>query len=120
MKEETMKYIDQLAKSLNVASEHVYEALLKQAVVSGIMSIVCAIVMLIVTIALVLVIRKAWIKAEYDPYFDSGDAAMCTFVVGIVLFIVVCVGICAAENGVTALVNPEYWAIKEVLNAIKS
>lgn len=121
MKEETItKYIDQLAKSLNVASEHVYEALLKQAMVSGIIALVWAVVMLAATIALILVVRRAWIRAQEDPYFDSGDAAVVTGVNGVIIFLVVCFGLYTVEYGLTALLNPEYWAIKEVLNAVKS
>lgn len=121
MKEETItKYIDQLAQSLNVASEHVYEALIKQAMVSGIIALVWSALMLCVTIALILVIRRAWIRTQEDPYFDGVDAVIVTGVNGVIIFLVVCFGLYAVEYGLTALLNPEYWAIKEVLSVIKS
>lgn len=115
-----MQYIDQLAQSLNVASEHVYEALLKQALVSGIIALVWTALMLCVTVALIAVIRKAWIRAQEDPYFDDVHAAIVTGIFGVIIFIVVCFGLYAVEYGLTALLNPEYWAIKEVLAAIKN
>lgn len=120
MKEETItKYIDQLAQSLNVASEHVYEALIKQAMVSGIASIVWAVIFGIATL-IVLYVGFMSAKEEFDRYGFDHDVFMTLFVTLIATsFVVVPFGL-AVENALTALLNPEYWAIKEVLSAIKS
>lgn len=120
MKEETItKYIDQLAQSLNVASEHVYEALIKQAMVSGITSIVWAVIFGIATV-IVLCVGFMSAKREYDRYgFDHDVFMTILFTLIAASFTVIPFGI-SVENALTALLNPEYWAIKEVLNAIKS
>ncbi|UBH21927.1 hypothetical protein LAU42_09130 [Macrococcus armenti] len=119
MKEETItKYIDQLAQSLNVASEHVYEALIKQAMVSGIMSVVWAVIFGIATVIVICVgIMSA--KREYDRYGFDHDVFI-TLIMTLIAtsFVVIPFGV-AVENALTALLNPEYWAINEVLNAIK-
>lgn len=122
MKEETItKYIDQLAQSLNVASEHVYEALINQAMVSGIASIVWAVIMTAVVLGCLKVIQKTRKKAqESGDYFDESQAFLKSILFGILIIMSFVSGYCALENALTALLNPEYWAIKEVLSAIKS
>lgn len=120
MKEETItKYIDQLAQSLNVASEHVYEALIKQAMVSGIASIVWAVIFGIAAVVVLYVGFKS-AKNEFDRYGFYHDVSMTIlFTLIAASFAVIPFGV-AVENALTALLNPEYWAIKEVLSAIKS
>lgn len=122
MKEETItKYIDQLAQSLNVASEHVYEALIKQAMVSGIIATVWAVIMSAVVLGCLKVIQKTRKKAqESGDYFDESESLLKSVLFGLLILVSFVSGWCAIETALTALLNPEYWAIKEVLNAIKS
>lgn len=119
MKEETItKYIDQLAQSLNVASEHVYEALIKQAMVSGIASIVWAVLFLITIIGLIIGTIKVF---KWNIEEDDGDMLIPFGLLMAVMAIIPVLGLLFnVENALTALLNPEYWAIKEVLSAIKS
>lgn len=116
MKEET---ITKLAQSLNVASEHVYEALIKQAMVSGIMSLVWASVMFGVVAVCATAIRRAWRRAEEDSWYGADDATLISIPTAFGLAIALIWGMCATEYALTALLNPEYWAIKEVLDAVK-
>lgn len=121
MKEETItKYIDQLAQSLNVASEHVYEALIKQAMVSGIMYIVWASVMFGLVAICYKAIVNAWRRADEDSWYDTGDATIFSIPTAFGLAVALIWGLCATEFALTALLNPEYWAIKEVLDAVKN
>lgn len=122
MKEETItKYIDQLAQSLNVASEHVYEALIKQAMVTGIIATVWAVIMSAVVLGCLNVIQKTRKKAqESGDYFDESEAFLKSMLFGLIIFASFVSGYYALETALTALLNPEYWAIKEVLNAINS
>ena len=123
MKEETItKYIDQLAQSLNVASEHVYAALLKQALVSGIVSALVAALALIIVIALSVLAITLWKRALNDEYcyYDTEEAFFHTAIIAIFVSVATFFFIGCAYDALTALLNPEYWAIKEVLNTVKN
>lgn len=123
MKEETItKYIDQLAQSLNVASEHVYEALLKQAMVSGIVSALVAALALGIIIVLSVIVFTLWKRALNEDHrmYDTEEASFHTVIIAVFVGVATFVFVGCAYDALTALLNPEYWAIKEVLNAVKN
>lgn len=95
--------LEKLAEKLGTTSSYLWSVLIKQAFIDGILSIIFCVLIAIWTYAL-------W----YDGY-DEGTAYAFTMAVIAVL-------ICALVmlyNIPTAFLNPEYWALKEVLSAIK-
>lgn len=131
MEEKAFEYIDAIAANLGVAAEHVYGALLKQAMISGISSLVYIPIYIAIIVAYVFMIRKIYSDVSENKesmlvdnsYAYRGELSGISFtimsiggVLSLILFISVIFDI---NNAVTALLNPEYWALKEILDTIK-
>ena len=127
MEEKAFEYIDALAANLGVAAEHVYGALLKQAMVSGVRSLVYIILCLAVVYMVILLLKKVYTDVKdgnnnsifLDGWDISAAGIIASFVGGIALFILFIAIIANISNASTALLNPEYWALKEILDTIK-
>ena len=127
MEERAFEYIDSIAANLGVAAEHVYGALLKQAMVSGVRSVVYIILCLAVVYMVILLLKKVYTDVKdgnnnsifLDGWEISAAGITASFAGGIALFILFIAIIANISNASTALLNPEYWALKEILNTIK-
>ena len=128
MEEKAFEYIDAIAANLGVAAEHVYGALLKQAMVSGLISVVYIIICMAVGYAVIRLMKRIFtdVKDEnsdsifVDGWRDiSAAGIISSFAGGIALIIMFFSIMSDIDNATTALLNPEYWAIKEILTTIK-
>ncbi|MCG7383366.1 hypothetical protein [Paenibacillus sp. ACRRY] len=121
MNEELTKYIDQMAAKLGVAASHVYEVVIRQTVISGIVNTV---VQVLIMIAIYVAFRKGWrySRDRWDDWYsdDNEFYAVLIWILGGV----VCGGIfiaCAVTtpDAIMSIFNPEYYAIKTILEAVK-
>lgn len=126
MEEKAFEYIDAIAANLGVAAEHVYGALLKQAMVSGLRSVVYILICLAVSYVIIKMLKTVYsdIKAGEESLFvdDFGISLAGVFAVifgGIAIIIMFFAIMSDISNATTALLNPEYWALKEILDTIK-
>lgn len=126
MEEKAFEYIDAIAANLGVAAEHVYGALLKQAMVSGLRSVVYIIICLAVSYAILKMFKRIYadVKEGEDGIFvDSFGVSLggvLALVFGGIAIILMFFAIMSdISNATTALLNPEYWALKEILDTIK-
>lgn len=126
MEEKAFEYIDAIAANLGVAAEHVYGALLKQAMVSGLRSVVYIIICLAVSYAIIKVLKRVYSDVKEDEeglFVDSYGVTLggvfALIFGGIALVIMFFVIMADISNASTALLNPEYWALKEILDTIK-
>jgi len=127
MEEKAFEYIDAIAANLGVAAEHVYGALLKQAMVSGLRSVVYIILCLAVVYMVIRLLKKVYTDVKdgnnnsifLDGWDISAAGIIASFSGGIALFILFIAIIANISNATTALLNPEYWALKEILDTIK-
>ncbi|ATH93343.1 hypothetical protein ACH95_00840 [Bacillus glycinifermentans] len=117
--DKAMEYIDKLAAKLGVAAEHVYGVLVKQAFATGVTDSIIGFVFLMIAVIAGVIITKMTIKMygerhcnwDYEWFFVA-----LTFGLSVVLpggF-----GIYAITEGIKGLINPEYYAIKEILDTI--
>jgi hypothetical protein len=132
------EYIDAIAAKLGVAAEHVFEILVRQQFATGIADIILGVALLSVLITIIVVTVKAFTKAEYkhesERYFSSsekpinGYARMRDFIEDsdglfwlpytAVTAILAILSIGCLYYGILELINPEYYAIKELLEVI--
>ena len=126
MEEKAFEYIDAIAANLGVAAEHVYGASLKQAMVSGLRSVVYIIICLAVSYAIIKVLKRVYSDVKEDEeglFVDSYGVTLggvfALIFGGIALVIMFFVIMADISNASTALLNPEYWALKEILDTIK-
>ena len=114
--EKIIEYIDALSVKLGVAAEHVYEVLVRQKIVEG---IVYSIVILVVLIASIVAFKKSlqsyFNEQDLDKTFGFGLASI---VFGAVLVISLIVTIAGLPGQILKIYNPEYYAIKTILDAI--
>ena len=126
--DKAMAYIDKLAAKLGVAAEHVYEVLVKQQHIFGIVNVAVGVVSFVIFAALVrlnyLIIAKGertYRRGEDESFYyklrDVGDGGL--FIVIIVVTVATLItGMVTIPIGVMKMLSPEYYAIKEILDTI--
>ena len=126
MEEKAFEYIDAIAANLGVAAEHVYGALLKQAMVSGLRSVVYIIICLAVSYLIIKMFKRIYSDVKegeegifVDSYGVSIGGVIALIFGGIAIVIMFFATMSDISNATTALLNPEYWALKEILDTIK-
>jgi len=107
-----------LGESLKVGSEHVYEILVKQQIVDSIVYLIFGLISLYLIISF---IKKY--KSDEEWTIDNGETftvigIIRTFQIGVgfIMFITLLFNI---DTIITGFINPEYGAIKEILDIIK-
>ena len=111
MTDEILKRIDAMAAKLGVTAGQMWGVLVKQARIEAIEDICWGLFWLMLA---AICARIAWKGYKSDE--DLGDAVMiCGSVVGII-FMLVAMGYIAGTPGM--LLNPQYWALKELLKAV--
>jgi hypothetical protein len=109
--QETVKLIEQLAAKLGTTADHLWAVLVRQAGIEVWVSVV--------TIVILGAFSALWIStfSKWDDWIDDGMGAVVmagTIVSVVFLFIVGC----EITELPTLLLNPEYWALKEVLDVL--
>lgn len=109
MNEHTEKLVRELAEKLGTTVEHLWEIMVRQAPIDAIPNWVGVFFFGTLAVLLANIIRRNW-KALWD---DDGDLLLTALVVGALI----CVALVAMNFAdiATALFNPEYWALKQLL-----
>lgn len=119
--EDVKQVIASIAESLQVGAEHVYTVLIKQQLVSSVTNLTLIVLFVFVT----WVCFRSWRAAtkQLDKNYEEGievlQIVFCILAVCFGLFAVMYLAV-TAENMVTGFINPEYGAIKEILDTLKS
>jgi tetrahydromethanopterin S-methyltransferase subunit G len=113
--EKATEYIDAIAAKLDVAAEHVYGLMVRQQVTEGITH---AIVVSVILLALLILLLKL-IKGlkNYDG-LDEEYFIYPIVIISILLVVVTIIGGFVMPLSVMKIINPEYYAIKEILDVI--
>jgi hypothetical protein len=122
MSDQIMEILRVLAEKFGTTTEFLWGIMVRQAYVYGITAIIC----FLVTSVLIFGWNWIWWRAEVDEETsrrDQGDRMFAIFMCrlgGLVLvFIWTCIFLSGMIEVTTALINPEYWAIKQVLGGLK-
>lgn len=136
--EQVTEYIDALSEKLGVATENVIEVLIRQQYISGVIALILGMTLLIIAGIIVRYTIKVYIEGETERRVKAGYFSI-TEPVGvnrmgkikaeldrgwIVAVITICavfvvIGILELAGGTKVLLNPEYYAIKEILDVFK-
>jgi len=114
------EYIQAMAKSLGVASEYVFKTLVHQQFIEG---VVYSAMMLLLSIGGGITMYKSvkyYFKNKRDMEVDEEDAVALGVVIGAVIYVVILIGTTAVlPQSIMKLFNPQYYAIKEILEVFK-
>lgn len=105
-----------LATALKVTAEHVYTILVKQQVVNSIIYLILGIISIIFIINW---IKKYKSNEEWEDYGNPTALGVVRITQIIIGFILLVISLLNIDIIITGLINPEYGAIKEILNFIK-
>jgi hypothetical protein len=121
MQEKLTQYIEVLAQKLGVAAEHLYGVLVRQAKVEGIIGLILYGVLipalLFVSYKVVSMAIKKW-DDIYEADLEMPTILGIIFLLAITVIITIC-GFMDIPGDIGRLINPEYYAIKELLDVIK-
>jgi hypothetical protein len=120
MDDKLMKYIDTMSVKLGVAAQHLYEVLTRQSIVEGITYLILYPVLFAISLIGLIYSLKFYRKFDNERRFDEeymAIAAACIF--GILTAIMFIALIIEVPEAIGQLVNPEYYAIQHLLDAIK-
>lgn len=118
MEQKAFELIEQMAAKLGVAVQFVMSALIRQAYVEAITWVVVDLLFIVVSVFIFRNIRKIvkWCYGEDD---DLRTEAAILMVPAIIYIVCMLVCLCHIETIVTGFLNPEYWAIKQILDLAK-
>ncbi len=121
------EYIQAIAEKLGVAAEHVYSLLVKQQLAEGIFTISIFAFFFIVAVSFVVhVSRKGFLMKDCYSGKEIDGSEVINYIRGAMLavsgltFLVILMCIPEIKEGVLQLINPEYYAIKEIMDVFKS
>jgi hypothetical protein len=123
MNDATIKLIEQLAAKLGTTSEYLWSVLIRQAYISAITDLIYYAVIIITGILLWKVHKYFSVEREkWDDrnFYDHEDMLavplmVCTALTWVCVAIA---GIVSVGTTISAFINPEYWAIKQILSAL--
>ena len=116
MNEQTVKLIEELSVKLGVGAEMLWDSLLKQAPISATIDLIFSAIFVAASVAIFLAIvrfRKSWRIYENDDSFPW----MILMVFAGLFFVsitTIVVG-CGLKTNIAAFINPEYWALKQLI-----
>lgn len=114
MDDKTLQAVTALANKLGTTAEYLWGVLVKQAPLSGALDLAVLAAWVAACVWLVRFVRKN--TAGDDPKWD--DEVGRTFAWGgvvIVCSLTALIGGLSISGAVTAIVNPEYWALRQIL-----
>lgn len=114
MNEQITKLLEQLAAKLGTTAEHLWGVLIRQARIEAVTDSLFVILTLVGGYW-----YYRWIKSyiKRNPYEDAEIAGL--IILGIPMVVSTIISFICLFLIPSELFNPEYWALKEVLNALK-
>lgn len=112
--------IDVMAVKLGIAAEHLWEIMVRQAIISGVIELITlGIFTMIVGIYFRAFIEKRlYDRVESEPT-PAGVAVIVATIIVVIMTIAVLVQFCELGGIVTKIFNPEYWAYQSLLGNLK-
>jgi uncharacterized membrane-anchored protein len=120
MNKELLNYIETMSAKLGVAAEHLYAILVRQSYVSAITELITLAIFLVVSgYAFYFCYKKYWKTQQEKNWSDEDQWFVSSIILGIVFGIVVIIALFVIPDAIGRFINPEYYAIKELLEVAK-
>lgn len=127
MEEKAFDILNKLAEKLNVTVDYLWNALVRQAKINGIETILFCILLFAVLLYPIHILKKVIMFAKEQDKQDSwknNDARFSTyfgFYGGLFVCIVIYfLGLYSILDTLTNFMNPEYWAFEKVIELVKT
>lgn len=121
--DQTTEAVKQISDALKVPAEHVYSVLVKQQTVKSIGLLVIPFFFIVFTIAFYRFHKYGMSPSKKykgrDVYYENGDYCAFPITSGIIALLLLIATISFIPNIIQGFINPEYGAIKEILNILK-
>ncbi len=117
MNEQTTQFLNALATKLGTTAEYLWSILVAQAPISATIQLIQTIILTVVTVFLWRAHKRFLNSKAYDAFEFYPGGAM-TISAAIVLCIWI-VNFFSIDNLISGFFNPEYWALNELLRAMK-
>lgn len=116
MNQETLKALTELSNKLGTTAEYLWSVLVKQAPISGLISLFeVAATLAAIYFLFAAIKRKVATYKDVYPVNDHSTWLWLIFCIACVFaFSIVCLGI---GEAITAFVNPEYWALSKIIGS---
>lgn len=120
MNQQLSKLLEKLATKLGTTTEYLWGVLLRQARISA--TITLFYLILFTTIGIILFkLHRKFIKTDardHNLYYHQEELGVIMAVAAILWGICFAWSVCSLPNIFNGYTNPEYWALKEILNAL--
>ena len=114
MNQEIIELLKVLADKFGTTTEHLWRVLLEQALLSGITNVILLVVILVLTVMWVRFALERIEKGE-KGYYSSDDIGALWLTIILVIPFCGVVSVLLIYDIVTAILNPDYWALREIL-----
>ena len=114
MDDKTLQALTAIATKLGITPEYLFGVLVKQAPISGTITLLLIAAWVYACVALIRVTKRKTTKAPGE-YYSEWDPVLWLLVGAIAIGTALVCGL-QLEIAVSALVNPEYWALQQILN----
>ena len=114
MDDKTLQALTALAAKLGTTAEYLWGVLLKQAPISGALDLAVIAAWAAACVWLVRLVRRKT-TGPAPAWNDEMGRVFSWIGAGLTCFLVFFVGALSIPDAVTAIVNPEYWALRQIL-----
>lgn len=116
MNELTYRLLQELAEQLGTTTEYLWEVLVSQAPINSLTNIA----MYVLWIVGVILIVRYWVRSTEDLWETENVVLITFYLLSGVWFVVGFFALLtSAHNTITGFLNPEYWALQQILELMK-
>ena len=116
MNEKTEILIRELAEKFGTTGQHLWEVMVKQGPISGMINLLVLIVFIFISFAGYRFLKKKFVKNPNDPYRNDDEVVVIFWGIwAVCTFIIVVISATCLSSVITSIINPEYWALKQLL-----
>lgn len=112
MQDEILKRLDALAEQMGIATGHLWEVMVRQATISGIVDMAWALVLIFVVIV-------GWKIGKWGVSGNDGKGSEPATVLGGLMLTIGSISFAMSLTyGIQELLNPEFYALKNILDVL--